>query len=67
MELFPDEPKQKITLTCRSCEHRQRWHCNSVIVQYCGIRRSNRTQNGLLKIKCKDKACGMYKPDVKSL
>jgi len=47
-------------LTCNSCEHRQRWNCNGKVFQYCGIRKSNRTDNGLLKIKCKDKACEMY-------
>ena len=46
--------------TCNTCEHRQRWECNSKIIQYCGVRKSNRTQNGLLKIKCKDKACSLY-------
>lgn len=58
-ELFPIETKEG--LTCRSCEHRQRWECNSKIIQYCGVRKSNRTDNGLLKIKCKDQACVKYK------
>ncbi len=49
-------------LTCNSCEHRQRWQCNSKVFQYCGVRKSNRTENGLLKIKCKDAACALYKP-----
>ena len=49
-------------LTCNSCEHRQRWECNSKVFQYCGIRKSNRTDNGLLKIKCKDAACPLYEP-----
>ena len=49
-------------LTCKSCKHRQIWECNSKIFQYCGVRKSNRTYNGLLKIKCKDHACGSYEP-----
>jgi len=49
-------------LTCNSCEHRQRWKCNSKVFQYCGVRKSNRTHNGLLKIKCKDGACSLYEP-----
>lgn len=49
-------------LTCNSCEHRQRWECNSKVFQYCGVRKSNRTQNGKLKIKCKDAACLLYEP-----
>jgi len=47
--------------TCRTCEHRQRHRCGGSIIQYCGARSSNRTANGLLKIKCKDKACAIYK------
>ena len=47
--------------TCNTCEHRQRWKCNSKVIQYYGIRTSNRTDNGLLKIKCKNKACELYK------
>lgn len=48
--------------TCNYCEHRQRWECNSKVFQYCGVRKSNRTDNGLLKIKCKDAACHLFKP-----
>lgn len=49
-------------LTCNTCDHRQRWECNSKTIQYCGARKSNRTENGLLKIKCKNPACSLYKP-----
>lgn len=48
-------------LTCNSCEHRQRHQCNSKVFQYCGVRKSNRTDNGLLKIKCKTAACSLHK------
>lgn len=48
--------------TCRECEHRERWQCNSKVFQYCGKRKSNRTSNLQLKIKCKDKACVLFKP-----
>jgi hypothetical protein len=61
-----EEPDGKqllgVALTCNSCEHRQRWECNSKVFQYCGVRKSNRTNNGLLKIKCKDAACPLYEP-----
>jgi len=50
----------EIKNTCMDCEHRQRWECNSKVFQYCGIRKSNRTNNGLLKIKCKDDACLLF-------
>lgn len=61
--LFNLDPKplDKIENTCKDCEHRQRWECNSKVFQYCGARKSNRTNNGLLKIKCKDAACLLFK------
>ena len=43
--------------TCRQCKHRQRWQCGGSIIQYCGVRRSNRTYNKMLKIKATNKAC----------
>jgi hypothetical protein len=60
---LPDaKPLLGVGLTCNSCEHRQRWECNSKVFQYCGVRKSNRTDNGLLKIKCKTVACQVYEP-----
>lgn len=62
MKLFEiEETVPKITNTCNNCEHRQRWECNSKVFQYCGVRKSNRTNNGLLKIKCKEAACAAFK------
>jgi hypothetical protein len=64
MELFDtteferEKPKGK---TCKDCAHRQRHDCNSKVFQYCGVRKSNRTDNGLLKIKCKTEACYQFK------
>lgn len=62
-ELFdiPLEPKNERKETCKTCIHRQRWECNSKVFQYCAVRKSKRTQNGLLKIKCKQAACDLYK------
>lgn len=54
----------KLALTCKSCKHRQRWQCGSKIIQYCGVRKSNRTENGLLKIKCNLKSCALYETDI---
>ncbi len=64
MDKLFDIPEQlpEITNTCKDCEHRQRWECNSKVFQYCGVRKTNRTDNGLLKIKCKDAACPLFKP-----
>ena len=47
--------------TCKDCEHRQRHQCGGSVIQYCGVRSSNRTENGLLKIKCKTPACHKFK------
>lgn len=62
MKLFDiPEQKQEVNATCLTCEHRQRHQCGGSIIQYCGVRKSNRTNNKLLKIKCKTPACGQYK------
>lgn len=53
------------TDTCRYCEHRQRHQCGGSIIQYCGIRKSKRTYNGLLKIKVTDKACILFQKEIK--
>lgn len=61
MKLFEIEEQTLNTKnTCGNCENRQRWQCNSKVFQYCGVRKSNRTNNGLLKIKCKDAACSLF-------
>jgi hypothetical protein len=49
---------------CRECLHRQRWKCNSKVFQYCAKRKSKRTENGLLKIKCKISACGYFEKEI---
>jgi hypothetical protein len=49
-----------VTETCLNCEHRERHQCGGSIIQYCGIRKSNRTYNGQLKIKCKTPACSSF-------
>lgn len=61
------EPQTKFSasVTCKSCMHRQRWRPGSqAVFQYCAVRKSARTHNGLLKIKCKTPACQHYVPDV---
>ena len=67
LELFTEDPaaaQVKPSETCNGCEHRQRWQCGGSIIQYCGVRSSNRTENGLLKIKCKDKACNLFTKSI---
>jgi hypothetical protein len=48
---------------CRTCIHRERWQCGGTTIQYCGVRKSNRTDNGKLKIKAKNPACASYKKE----
>jgi len=62
-EFTPEQP-EKTGHTCNDCQHRQRWQCGGRVIQYCGVRKSNRTDNGLLKIKCKDPACHLYKTET---
>lgn len=65
MKLFDiPEQKKEIKETCNTCEHRQRHQCNSKVFQYCAILKSNRTENGQLKIKCKTPACLSYKKQL---
>ncbi len=61
-KLFEDINKDK---TCLSCRHRERREYGNSIIQYCGIIKSNRTENGLLKIKCKKQACDLWETDKK--
>lgn len=64
--LFPDDEIEvvKPIKFCRSCQHRQHWQCGGSIIQYCGVRKSNRTFNGLMKVKAKFPACAAYKPKI---
>ena len=49
---------------CRYCLYRQRWQCGGSIIQYCVKRKSNRTFNGLLKIKVTNPACALFKDEA---
>jgi hypothetical protein len=62
-----DLPKQEVAKpqTCRNCRHRERHEMGATIISYCGIRKSNRTQNGKLKIKAKDPACRLFEEKMK--
>ena len=57
-----DLPEQEAakSQTCRNCVHRERHEMGSMVISYCGIRKSNRTQNGLKKIRAKDPACAGF-------
>ena len=61
--LFRDDEIEvvKPTKFCLTCAHREHWLCGASKIQYCGIRKSNRTFNGLMKIQAKFPACAAYK------
>lgn len=64
--LFPDLPTPQPKYPdkfCRTCKHRERWECGGSIIQYCGVRHSNRTFNKLLKIKVTNPACDAYEEE----
>ena len=54
--------------TCKQCKHAQRWKSYEYekAFFYCGVRYSGRTANKLLKIKLKNKACGMFEKELSS-
>jgi len=45
---------------CKHCKHIEKWACGGSFFFYCGISRSNRTKNGLAKVKCNSPACGAF-------
>lgn len=51
--------------TCRTCANSQPWECGGSgrVIQYCGVRKSKRTVNGLLRIKVTNPACELYKEE----
>lgn len=63
--LFNDIEMETTADTCRHCQHRQRIQCGGRVIQYCGVRGSNRTANGLLKIKVTMPACSQFKQEKK--
>lgn len=60
-----DVPAEKVENTCKSCKHILAMdYGDSGRFFYCSLRSSNRTENGLLKIKCKTPACVSYEKRV---
>lgn len=60
--MFPELEQKHNGKTCNTCYHRQMGITK--VIQYCGVNFSNRTNNGLKKIKCKDLACQQYKKEA---
>lgn len=59
-ELFPEFDKKTRVNTCRDCGHREVWTYTNMIISYCNARPSNRTANGMEKVRAKDPACHRY-------
>jgi hypothetical protein len=58
---LPEQRKPVSNKKCGGCTHIEKWEYGSGrCVFYCGITKSNRTGNGLLKIKRKSEACGLF-------
>ena len=60
-----DENEGKTIKTCRQCKNRQRWmeDHSTKVSQYCRVIKSNRTSNGLKKIKVTNKACALFEEE----
>jgi hypothetical protein len=48
---------EKSKYTCRNCKNAQGWQSGGSVIYYCAVRKSNRTENKLLKIKLKNPSC----------
>ena len=62
-ELFTNLPKMEKPQRkekCGQCAHIQKWGCSSKFFFYCGMIKSNRTVNGLMKVWRKDIACDLW-------
>jgi hypothetical protein len=59
--LFDELPAKPYSGTrCKDCKHIQKWQCGGSFFFYCGITKSNLTNNGLKKVKCKTPSCGLF-------
>jgi hypothetical protein len=68
--LFGDIPISNKPVTprkekCAECAYIQRWAAGGSFFHYCGARKSNKTDNGLLKVKCKSPACDNFHVGIK--
>lgn len=54
------EVKPDTSIRCKHCKHSERTQCRSKIFYYCGLLKSNRTNNGKLLIKANKIACKLF-------
>jgi len=65
--LFNEPLKQSISYRkrrCKHCKHIEKWACGGSFFYYCGISTSNRTKNGLAKVKLNKLSCGAFQLEV---
>jgi hypothetical protein len=61
-----DDLSPQNTAQCRNCKHIQKTQCGGSVFFYCVVRKSNRTLNKLLKVKCKTPVCGLFEKREKA-
>jgi len=52
--------KPQSSTRCKDCKHIQKWQCGGSFFFYCGIKKDNKTANGLKKVKCKTPSCNLF-------
>ncbi len=55
LDFFDSEEFKQKESVCRKCTHSQGWECGSKTIYYCKVIPCGRTENGLKKIKLKDR------------
>lgn len=60
-ELFDIKELEKTVNHCRDCAHIMDVRCNTRIIKYCSVVKSNQTANGMKKVKGKTEACKYFK------
>ena len=56
----PTYPRYQSTNRCGNCKHIQKWARGGSYVFYCGTVKDSRTENKLLKVKCKKSSCDFF-------
>jgi hypothetical protein len=56
----PPKPENVPEEKCGGCAFIERWSCGGSFFYYCKARKSNRTDNGLLKVKRGNAACTAF-------
>lgn len=62
--LFELPEEEHVREKCKTCDHFDWLEFGKKKIFYCNIHKSNRTQNGKLKIKANQIACPQYIPRI---